>query len=106
MKGKMIVMYYTPKDTAAFDRHYTEIHVPLAQKLPGLRKYELSMEKTIFSPTGHSNVYLIATLYFDSLEAIKTAFATPEGEACATDRKILAPGNDAVQMYLYECGEV
>ncbi len=50
---------------------------------------------------GHSNFFLIVILHFDSLEALKAAFATPEGQACDTDRKILAPDKDAVQMYTY-----
>jgi uncharacterized protein (TIGR02118 family) len=38
----MVVIYRTPKNVEAFDRHYFEIHVPLAKKIPGLRKYEVS----------------------------------------------------------------
>ena len=26
----------------AFDKHYFEAHVPIAKKIPGLRKYEVS----------------------------------------------------------------
>jgi len=40
--ARMVVIYRTPKDVEAFDRHYFEIHVPLAWKIPGLRKYEIS----------------------------------------------------------------
>jgi uncharacterized protein (TIGR02118 family) len=38
--ARMVVIYRTPKNVEAFDRHYFEIHVPLAKKIPGLRKYE------------------------------------------------------------------
>lgn len=38
----LAVMYKTPKDAAAFDKHYSEKHIPLAKKIPGLRKYEVS----------------------------------------------------------------
>ena len=31
----VVVMYKTPKDAAAFDKHYAEIHIPLAKKIPG-----------------------------------------------------------------------
>ncbi len=34
--AQVVVMYKTPKDTAAFDKHYSEIHIPLAKKIPGL----------------------------------------------------------------------
>ena len=38
----LVVMYKTPKDAAAFDKHYSETHIPLAKKIPGLKKYEIS----------------------------------------------------------------
>src|ERR1700685_3410323 len=68
--ARMVVIYRTPKDVEAFDRHYFEIHVPLAKKIPGLRKYEVS-NGPIAAPVGTSNVYLIGTLHFDDLAAIK-----------------------------------
>ena len=30
--AQLLVMYKTPKDTAAFDKHYSEKHIPLAKK--------------------------------------------------------------------------
>jgi uncharacterized protein (TIGR02118 family) len=36
---QLVVMYKAPPDTAAFDKHYFEKHVPIGKKLPGLRKY-------------------------------------------------------------------
>jgi uncharacterized protein (TIGR02118 family) len=103
--ARMIAIYKTPKDIEAFDKHYFEVHIPLAKKLPGLIKYDVG-KRPIISPTGHSDVYCIGTLYFDSLDAIKTAFASPEGEACAADRRILAPNNDDVQIYLFDAADV
>jgi uncharacterized protein (TIGR02118 family) len=38
--AQMIVIYKTPKNPAAFDTHYFEVHVPLARQLPGLRRLE------------------------------------------------------------------
>ena len=40
--AQLLVLYKTPKDAAAFDKHYAEKHAPLAKKIPGLRKYDLS----------------------------------------------------------------
>lgn len=100
----MIAIYKTPKDLEAFNKHYFEVHIPLAKKLPGLIKYDIGISP-IISTTGHSDVYCIGTLYFESLDAIKVAFASPQGQACATDRRILAPNND-VQIYLFDAVEV
>ena len=33
--ARMLVIYKTPQDTAAFDKHYFEVHIPLAKQLPG-----------------------------------------------------------------------
>jgi len=103
--ARMIVIYRTPKDPRAFDDHYRTVHVPLAKGLPGLRRYEVS-RRPILTPAGDSEPYLIGTLYFDDLAAIRRAFATPEGQACAADRRVLAPEDADVQMYLFDTDEV
>lgn len=103
--GRMIVIYRTPRDPAAFDAHYFDVHVSLANKLPGLRRYDVS-RRPIATPAGDPEPYLIATLEFDSLEALRKAFATPEGRACAADRRVLAPNDEDLQMYLYESSAV
>lgn len=101
----MTVIYKTPKDKIEFEKHYFDVHVPLAKKLPALNKYETS-DGSIISPTGHTETYFIANLYFDSIDAIKEAFATEIGQQCAPDRKILAPNNADVQIYLYDTKEI
>jgi uncharacterized protein (TIGR02118 family) len=99
----VVVMYKTPKDAAAFDRHYSEIHVPIAKKLPGLRKYELS-SGLVATPAGPSGFHLIATLYFDSMAAIQAAFASAEGKAAAADVQKFATGG--ADMILFDTKEV
>ena len=32
--AEVVVLYKTPKDPAAFDKHYAETHIPLAKKIP------------------------------------------------------------------------
>jgi uncharacterized protein (TIGR02118 family) len=98
--AKMTVIYQEPTDKEFFDRHYFEVHVPLAKQLPGLKKYEIN-NGTVISTTGDPEPYLVANLYFESMEAMKIAFQSAIGQQCAADRKILA-GNDAVQIYLYD----
>lgn len=101
----MTVIYRMPKNKAAFDQHYSEVHIPLAKKLPGLIKYEIS-KAPVGTTTGHSDVYLIGNLYFETMNDMKNAFASEIGQQCAADRKILAPGNDDVQIYFYDSEKV
>jgi uncharacterized protein (TIGR02118 family) len=80
--AQLVVLYKTPKSADAFDKYYFATHVPLAKKLPGLKKYDVS-KGTVAAPGGASGVHLVATLYFDSVDAIKTAFGSAEGKATA-----------------------
>src|SRR6185312_13444334 len=99
----MMVIYKTPPDKESFLEHYFDMHIPLAKKLPGLIKYKVS-QNPVSVITGQ-DVFLVGELFFESMEDIKSAFASPEGRACAEDRKILAE-DDKVQIYLYETTEV
>lgn len=101
--ARLVVMYKTPKDKAAFDKHYAEKHIPIAKKIPGLRKFELS-QGPIATPAGPSGFYLIATLHFDDVAAIQKAFASPEGQAAAADVQGFATGG--VEMAIFETREV
>src|ERR1700710_525541 len=96
--AEVVVLYKTPKDPAAFDKHYADTHIPLAKKLPGLRKYQIS-QGPVASPAGPSGVHLIATLSFDSTAAIQAAFGSPEGQAAVGDLPNFATGGADVVFY-------
>ena len=89
--AEVVVHYKTPKDPAAFDKYYAETHIPLAKKLPGLRKYQVS-KGTVATPAGPSGVYLVAILTFDNMAAIQSAFGSAEGKATAADVPKFASG--------------
>jgi uncharacterized protein (TIGR02118 family) len=36
--ARLIIMWSTPSDIEAFERHYRDVHIPLAKRLPGLRR--------------------------------------------------------------------
>jgi uncharacterized protein (TIGR02118 family) len=101
--AQLVVLYKTPKNADAFDKYYYATHVPLAKKLPGLKKYDVS-EGAVASPGGASGVYLVATLYFDSVDAIKNAFASAEGKAAAGDLANFADGG--ADLYFFDTKEV
>jgi uncharacterized protein (TIGR02118 family) len=101
--AELVVMYKTPKDTADFDKYYFEKHVPLAKKIPGLRKYQVS-QGPVATPAGPSPFHLIAILTFDSLAAIQAGFASAEGKATAADLPTFASGG--ADMILFDTREV
>ncbi len=101
--ARLVVMYKTPQDKAAFDKHNFEKHVPLAKTIPGLRKYEVS-QGPILTPARPSNFHLIATLHFDDIAAIQRAFASAEGQAAAADVQGFATGG--VDMLIFDNRDV
>jgi len=101
--ARMVVIYKTPKDAAAFDKHYFGTHVPIAKKIPGFRKYELS-QGPVATPAGPSGFHLVATLHFDDMAAIQNAFASAEGQAAAADVRTFI--TDPPLMLLFDSREV
>jgi uncharacterized protein (TIGR02118 family) len=101
--ANLVVLYKTPKDAAAFDKHYFEKHVPIANKIPGLRKYEVS-KGPVMTPAGPSGIHLVATLQFDDVAAIQAAFASPQGQAAAADLQTFATGG--ADLLLFDNREV
>jgi uncharacterized protein (TIGR02118 family) len=101
--AELVVLYKTPTDAAAFDKYYFETHVPLAKKLPGLKKYTVS-KGAVATPAGPSQYHLVATLSFDSLADIQAAFKSADGKATAADVPKFASGG--VEMQMYETREV
>lgn len=83
MMVKLVAIYRKPEDVEAFDKHYFEVHAPLAEKMPGLLKMEVS--KIVGSPAGESDLHLMAEMYFESKEAMMEALSSPEGRASGKD---------------------
>lgn len=87
---RLIVLYGHPADPTAFDRHYTEIHLPLADKIPNCQGASWGHLVTLDgSPAAY---YLSAVLEFESVEVLREAFAGPEGVAAANDLGNFATG--------------
>jgi len=101
--AQLLVMYKTPKDAAAFNKHYDEKHVPIAKRLPGLRKYEVS-QGPVATPAGPSSYHLVVILHFDNLAAIQNAFGSAEGQAAVADVQNFATGG--VDIFMFDTRQV
>jgi uncharacterized protein (TIGR02118 family) len=89
----LLVLYATPPDPAAFDAHYTNIHIPFVHKIPNLTKFELS-DGPILTPMGPSPFHKIATLHFPDLATLQVSMASPEARTAGTDAAtFMAPGS-------------
>jgi uncharacterized protein (TIGR02118 family) len=88
LTARLIVLYGTPADPAAFDRYYRDVHIPLSHHLPGLRSYTVARDASPLR--GGDPYYLIGELEWDTMEDFRAAFASPEGQAAAADAAVLA----------------
>ncbi len=98
MAAYIIAMYNQPNDANAFDEHYTKTHIPLAQKMPGLRSLEIS-SGGVHAPDGSQPYYVIAKLEFDSMHTLQESLNSPEGQATANDLPNFASGGVSLIMF-------
>lgn len=91
---KLVALYKKAADVAAFEKHYTEIHTPLAKKMPGLRRMEVC--RFTGSPGGEARFYLMAEMYFDDKPAMLAALGSPEGKAAGKD--VMSFAGDLIHM--------
>jgi len=81
---KMIALYKHPENKEAFDEHYFNVHGPITEKIPGLRKMEVT--KINGSPMGgEGEYYLMCEMYYDDYEALKQGMRSAEGKASGKD---------------------
>ena len=79
---RVTIQYAAPADAEGFDAHYRDVHVPLASRLPGLRRFTLTHPR----PLGPGDApYLVAELWFDDADAMKAALKSPEMGETGTD---------------------
>ena len=95
---KLIALYRKPADPELFDKHYFDIHIPLAKKTPGLRKLEIT--KITGAPIGETKYHVMAEMYYDSVEAMNAGNASPEGKAVARD--LMSFAADVVTLFYGE----
>jgi uncharacterized protein (TIGR02118 family) len=96
---RLLVLYNPPEDAAAFDKHYNEIHIPLAKQLPGLVRYTISRNLAV-----NAQYYLIAELDWADMASAQAALRSPIGAACAADvAKFATTGAPSL---LFEVAEV
>lgn len=98
---KLTALYRKPEDATRFEQIYFGQHVPLAKKMPGLRKFEVN--RVAGAPRGEPEYYLTADLYFDDMEAMQQSMASEESRAAA---RTLRDAGAQVTMLLAEVEEV
>ena len=87
---RLLVLYNEPKDPAHFKKYYVETHVPLANKLPGLKTATYSFDTKALGP-GKAP-FCVFEADFESEAALMAALGSKEGQAVAGDVPNYASG--------------
>jgi uncharacterized protein (TIGR02118 family) len=100
----IVIWKNTPTDVDAFERHYREVHIPLAKRLPGLRRYTLS--RNVSRVRGDDPHYLIAELDWDDMASFQRDVQSPDGKATGADVELMSQWSPGVQSMVYELEDV
>jgi uncharacterized protein (TIGR02118 family) len=90
----LVVLYNAPKDAAAFEKYYSEKHLPLlASKAAEIAPTNGVLVKFSSGPDGKAPaLYRKAELTFASMDALKKGMATPGWAAVYADIPKFATG--------------
>lgn len=80
--ARFVVMYETPSDVDAFERHYNDVHIPLAKQYPGLRRYTRSHKPAVV--IGEP-CYMVVMLDWDDMAALQAALGSEIGQRTSQD---------------------
>jgi uncharacterized protein (TIGR02118 family) len=88
---KLLALYRKPANPIEFDRHYSDVHTPLVQQIPGLTK--LVVNRGI-PPSwgGESAFYLIAEMHFADEASFAAAMNSQQMRAVGKDAKLMGGG--------------
>ena len=88
---KLLVLDNEPKDPAHFRKYYLETHLPLANKLPGVKAAHYTSDVKPVGP-GKAPYFCIFEAEFESEAALMGALGSKEGRAVAADVPNYASG--------------
>src|SRR5260370_38671619 len=69
---RIVSLHGHPEDPAEFDRYYRDVHTPLVQRIPGVRRIRFGrvLGTGDDSPPPH---YLVSDVYFEDAAALEAA---------------------------------
>jgi uncharacterized protein (TIGR02118 family) len=98
---KLIVAYPQPTDIDAFERIYTQEHVPMAiANLEG--KTKMVATRILQSPQGKPQFHRVAEVHFPSMEALQRCAESAGGKATLANAAKISSGGPPVIMIAEE----
>lgn len=90
-----------PTDPAAFDSYYRDVHTPIVQRIPGVRNIRFG--RVFRMANGEPPpYYLVSDVYFDDVESLEHALASPEMAEALADVPNFATGGATIMFCEFE----
>ncbi len=100
MSAKLVVLYPTPTDTAAFDKAYAEEHIPLMQaKMKGMKATVTSIKGSAAGPAPY---YLMAEVWAPTIADLQGFLGTPDGQEVAGNAFAISTGGAPTVLFTEE----
>jgi uncharacterized protein (TIGR02118 family) len=75
---KLMILFKSSDDSLQVETDWSTEFVTRAESMPGLRR--VSVSRIVGGPGGPADLQLMHELYFDDLQALKQALASPQGQ--------------------------
>ena len=99
---RLVVIYPQPRNTEAFEKGYTERHLPLAaKKIPHMTKFIAA--KVLGTPSGEPAPFCrIAELHFPSMDVLRKAAGSSGAQEAISDAVALSTGGAPIFLVVEE----
>lgn len=98
---KVVMLYPPPKCMEAFETVYLQEHVPLVlARIPNLTRYVLC--KVLWADNGEPPFFLLAELYFPSLEALQHGFTPTVAQEISAHAAAISTGGAPLMLVCME----
>ncbi len=88
---KATALFGQPEDPDAFEEYYANTHVPLARKIPNLKRFD--QVKVVATPDGSEPPYYrVGELWFESMDQLQSGLGSAEGQEVTQDIQNFATG--------------
>lgn len=88
--ASIIVLFGKPQDPKTFDELYRKEHIPLAMKIPGLKRF--TVHKVAPPPGREPAYYQVVEMVFEDMESLKRATRSPESAESTRHATKIATG--------------
>ena len=94
---RILALHGKPGDESTYGGHYLDVHMPLVQRIPGVRNIRFGRVLQA-ADGGPAPYYLVSDVYFDDMDSVQRALASPEMAEALADVPSFATGGVTIML--------